>query len=132
MLTRDNIVEVIKFAHREKLFIFADEVSHCDHKGKRKNSPMPILFPGLSRQCLRRQQRIPFVQESDKRIGRPLRQVGTGFFLILFQGYDMIKPLFTVYSVSLEIRNQVTWENADCEGDMLRLSIWIQKLRRFT
>lgn len=36
MLTRDNIVEVIKFAHREKLFIFADEVSHCDHKGKRK------------------------------------------------------------------------------------------------
>lgn len=97
-----------------------------------KNTPMPILFPGLSRQCLRRQQRIPFVQESDKRIGRPLRQVGTGFFLILFQGYDMIKPLFTVYSVSLEIRNQVTWENADCEGDMLRLSIWIQKLRRFT
>lgn len=27
-LTRENIVEVIKFAHREKLFIFADEVSH--------------------------------------------------------------------------------------------------------
>ncbi|XP_032781725.2 alanine aminotransferase 1 isoform X1 [Daphnia magna] len=26
VLTRDNIVEVIKFAHREKLFIFADEV----------------------------------------------------------------------------------------------------------
>ena len=27
VLTRDNIVEVIKFAHREKLFIFADEVN---------------------------------------------------------------------------------------------------------
>jgi hypothetical protein len=26
VLTRENIVEVIKFAHREKLFIFADEV----------------------------------------------------------------------------------------------------------
>merc|ERR1711970_807735 len=27
VLTRDNIVDIIKFAHREKLFIFADEVS---------------------------------------------------------------------------------------------------------
>ena len=39
VLTRDNIVEVIKFAHREKLFIFADEVNFpnlnelkCDHR----------------------------------------------------------------------------------------------------
>lgn len=55
-------------------------------------STMPILFPGLSRQCLRRQQRIPFVQESDKRNGRSLRQVGTGFFPILLQRYfDLIK-----------------------------------------
>ena len=36
MLTRENIVEIVKFAHREKLFIFADEVSPIFFKQNKK------------------------------------------------------------------------------------------------
>lgn len=70
VLTRDNIVEVIKFAHREKLFIFADEVSHSNSKMQRKPSKFcPFLKLGVSRQRLCTQQKIPFLQKSDKRNG---------------------------------------------------------------
>ena len=37
VLTRDNIVEIIKFAHREKLFIFADEVSRLIIRKQQRN-----------------------------------------------------------------------------------------------
>ena len=59
VLTRENIEAVVRFAQKEKLFIFADEVNIFADEKKLfelvQKSPM-LLFSGVPAQCLRQRQ----------------------------------------------------------------------------
>ena len=95
VLSKENIQEIIKFAHSEGLFILADEVMHsmtifsvwvihfrlasgCIHVNYICARLMYMYSSaGLSAQHLSRRRQVPFVQESYDGDGRAVQWDGT-------------------------------------------------------